>query len=261
VRSAILVAGCCLAIGILWLLLGSRFLLVFDRFFPGPSSAKPTDPLLIQDDAFGIGERSWPLPGRDVIKLVLDSQKRIVMYADGSAFTFGPVKTRWADPQYLFVPEEGDVVFLTRDVSRLSWQTPFAFTIAGGYLPKWHRYAYDRLRWTKISGASLEIVWRDQQDYFPGAQVGWYDSWNNKLASLRIRPSPVDKAAAAYLLKTKKWTAADYRLEPRTSTPDDNVVAAIYIKDESATHPGAGKSVILRVRKSSNKVVSETAFQ
>jgi hypothetical protein len=261
-RSAILIAGCCIGIGVVWLTLGSRILLVFDRCFPGPPTAKDADPLLIDADSFGLGSRRWPLPGPAAIKLIPDSQQRVVFRADGRTFTFGPVKTMWDDPvkaQYLFVPEPGDVVSFKRDVSRLHWHIPFAFSIMGGDLPKRHRYAYDRLRWTKNSGAILEITWRDEQGFYAGA--GWQDEYNYRLVNISIRPGPVEKTAAAYLAATKRWTGNDYRLEAQAATPEDDLIAAVYLQDEAASHPGAGKSVLLRINKSSKKVVSETAFQ
>src|ERR1035438_1296786 len=89
-----LVAGCGIAIGIAWLLLGSRILLVVDRFFPGRPSSQPVNDLLINSDNFIVGDRKWPLPrsGPPQLKIILDSRNRLVLLADGRAFTFGPVQ-------------------------------------------------------------------------------------------------------------------------------------------------------------------------
>jgi hypothetical protein len=65
--------------------------------------------------------------------------------------------------------------------------------------------------------------------------------------------------AAAYLLKTKGWTAEEYRLDVHPSTPEDYVIAAVHLNDGG--HPGAGKSVLVRISKSSHEVVCETGFQ
>ncbi len=65
--------------------------------------------------------------------------------------------------------------------------------------------------------------------------------------------------AAAYLTKTKKWTAGEFRLDARPSTPKDYLIAAVYLKDGSC--PGAGQSVLLRISKSSHEVVGEMGFQ
>jgi hypothetical protein len=179
-----IVAACAIGLGVLWLLLGSRIVLVLDRMFPGPFVAKDIGELLIDTDTFILGDRRWPLPG---LTLTLDPQSRIVLSADGRTFTLGPVRTRWQDPvnpQYQFVPEPGDEVAFTRDVSRLNWHTPFAFSFGGGTQPKSHRYAYDRLRWKKQSGARLEIVWRDEQNFYQSSN--WQDSYNIKFQRVSI---------------------------------------------------------------------------
>ena len=249
----------------IWLRLGNRIVLVFDRCFPGPSSPKEHGYLEIcADDAFTLGERRWPLPGLEKIQLLLDSQQRIVLRADGRNFTLGPVRRIWSDPvqpQYVFVPDEGDVVSFARDVSRLEWHTPFAFSFMPTYVPKRHRYVYDRLRWTKNSGAVLEIVWRGEERFYPRPQPGWFEEYNTWLATLNIRPGPVEKAAAGYLAKTKKWTPHEYRLEAQPATPEDYVIKVVYMKDETSAHPGGGKSVVLRINKSSKRVTGETGFQ
>jgi hypothetical protein len=255
-------AGCGIAIGAVWLLLGSRILLVLDRRFPGPSSPVPADPLLIDADNFVLGQEKWPLPrsGLFELKVITDSRGRLVLLSDGRAFTFGPVHKTWSDPQYLFVPESGDVVSFTRDESRLSWQTPFAFSIAGGYLPKFHRYVYFRLRWSKGSGAALEITWRDRQSFYPG-KVGWADAYTRVLTDVSILVSPVEEAAAGYLAAAKGWARSEYRLEVQPGSADDEVVTAVYLKDEGGSQPGGGRSVVLRVERASGKVVSESGFQ
>ena len=162
-------------------------------------------------------------------------------------------------PQYLFVPDPGDALSFTRDVSRLNWYTPFAFRIIGPVPSKRHRYAYDRLRWTKEDGAVIEIDWREEEGFYPAN--GWLEDYNFKVAKLSIRPGAAEKAAVAYLQAVKKWTENDYRLESRASTAQDYVVAVIYLKDENAGHPGAGKSVVLQIEKKSKEVAGETAFQ
>ncbi len=257
-RTTALIFGCCLGVAILWLRLGSRFVLVFDQCFPGA-------PKVIEHDHFGITldtfstDMGRTLTGLGTIKLSLDSQKRVVLGVDDRFFTLGPMTECWSDPYFLFVPEADDVVSFTRDVSRIEWHTPFAFYWLGGTVPKRHRYGYERLRWKKNSGAVLEIIWRSGEDFYP--RSGWAEDSNYRLTKLKISPGPIENAAAAYLAKNKKWTSADYRLEFQASTKDDYVVAAIYLKDETPSHPGGGKSVVLRINKSSKKVVSETGYQ
>jgi len=258
VRTTALIFGCGLGVAILWLWLGSRFVLVFDQYFPGaPAPIKP--------DHFGIDLKTFSmdmgrtLTGLGTIKLSVDSQKRVVLGVDRRSFTLGPMTECWSDPSFLFAPEADDVVSFTRDVSRIVWHTPFAFSFLGGTVPKRHRYGYERLRWTKSSGAVLEITWRSGENFYP--RSGWAQDYNYRLTKLDIRPGPIENAAGAYLANNKKWSGGDYRLESQASTKDDYIVAAICLKDESANHPGGGRSVVLRINKSSKKVVGETGFQ
>lgn len=231
IRVISMVAGTLFTLAIAWLALGSRIVSLTDRLFPGPEIPHDLGDLMINGERFAIGSQGWPFNG----KVGLDRSQRLVLYADGATFTFGPVRTRWGGSDYLFVPDDGDVVRFTRDVSRLEWHTPFAFSVMGGPLPRRHRYEYDRLRWTKRSGAILEITWRGEQA-FSGA---WYD---------RVRLSPLEK------------TAAEYRLELQPPTADHDVVHAIFLQDEAAKQPGAGKSVILRINRNTHQI-QETAWQ
>jgi len=234
--------------------------LVFDRCFPGAPSTKDYEPLQIDVSRFAIGHWGFSSPP-DAVRLALDSHQRLVLLASDRTFTFGPVKTRWTDPikpQYEFVSEAGDIVSFTRDVSRLEWHTPFAWSFML-YAARRHRYAYDRLRWRKLSGAEFEIVWREDQRYYPRSKEGWQDEYNFELAKVSIRQGPVEKAAAEYLSSKKGWSENAYRLEIQTATVEDYVVAAIYMTDGS--YPGGGKSVMLRISKSSGKVAGETGFQ
>ena len=164
--------GIVIACSLIWLTLGSRIVLWFDLIFPGPGTSKlaagDVANMRIQPGYFIIGPRSWPLEGPG---FTLDTT-RCVLTSGGHTFPL--------------VREPGDLISFSRDFSRLEWQTPFAISFIGGTVSKRHRYVYDRFRWTKKSGAVLEITWRDQQNYWPGPS-GWQDSWNNRLVRLTIR--------------------------------------------------------------------------
>jgi hypothetical protein len=208
-RTATLIAmvvGCGMAIGVVWLLLGSRISLVADWCFPGRPSPQPANPLAIQADRFILGPRSWPLPRRGTfeLKISTDAHGRLVFSADGRRLTPGPVQKMWpgpVEPQYQFLPQAGDMVWFTRDAGRLCWPTPFPFSIMGGPVATWHRHAYDRLRWTKGSGAVLEMTWRDEQGSYPGS--GCTDSYQNRLTNISIHPGPFAEAVPAYPAATR----------------------------------------------------------
>jgi len=186
-------------LGVCWLMLGRQVSTVFDRCFPGAPAVQSTDPMLIQFDRAGVSSRftlgsesralSWPgRPWQFELRVLLDAKQRLMLCAGVKSFTLGPVQTRWADPvkpRYQFVQEAGDVVSFSRVISRLPWPTPFTFSWMGVPVPKLKRYAYDRLRWNKPSGARLEIIWRDEYWFYP--RTGWTDTYMNRLYSVRVR--------------------------------------------------------------------------
>jgi hypothetical protein len=220
-----------------------------DHLFTSKPSSKLLSYLEIGNGTFTLGDRKWPLP----FTAVLDSQARATV----EAFTLGPVQKRWADSM-VFVPEPADQISFIRSDGLVPWPTPFygLFTL-GKSAPKWSRHIYDRLVWKKENGAVMEIVWRDQQRLYKN---GWAEESNNQLTSFRVEPGPYHRAAIAYLAKTKQWTPAEYRLEPRTAENGGERFAGIYLKDEAAAHPGAGESVLLRIEKSSG-AVTEMGWQ
>src|SRR5438128_1774294 len=65
--------------------------------------------------------------------------------------------------------------------------------MVAGVFPK--RGSNDRLRWTRQSGATLEMVWRDEQAWSPR----WADACNNRLTNVSIHLGPTEKRVAAYL--------------------------------------------------------------
>lgn len=260
-------------IAIAWLMFGRRISLALDRFVPGRRSPMPHDPSRILFDPeglashFTLGSTGWSLswpeqPWPSELKVLMDGQCRLVLRAGARSFTFGRVEKWWDDPvkpEYQFVPEEGDTVSFTREISRVPWPTPFEYSILGGSSPKWKKFACDRLRWTKASGASLQVIWRSEYWFY--RKSGWADNWQRRLIDVRIRWGPVEKAIAAYLAGAKGWNPVDYQLESLPGSSTDTIVAAVHFDDNSATCPGGGKSVVLHVDKASRRVAEETGFQ
>ncbi len=208
-----------IAFGVVWLLLGSRILLVVDRYVPGLPSPVPAGPLRIDADNFVLAGEKWPFER----KTTTDSRGRLVVLSGARAVTFGPPENTGA-----VVPEPGDAISFTRDSSRFSWQTPFA--------PRFHRYVYYRLRWTKPFGATLGITWRDRQNFYPG-KTGWQDAHTRLLTDVVIHASPIEDAAEAYLQTAKQWARSEYRLEVQPPAAADVVVNAVYLKDAPPVTP------------------------
>ncbi len=188
-RTSLIIASGIVVAGAIWVLLGSRISLLAGCCFTGPRTMLAASPLWIDGESFALGPRKWPLPraGPFAVKVSVDARHRVTIEIGRRVFPLGPVRemSGGPEPQYLFVPEAGDTVRFTRETGRLAWWTPFAFSMLGAETPSWHRYVYDRLRWTKASGEELEMVWRDEQSRF---RTGWMDAYANRLTAVTIRP-------------------------------------------------------------------------
>ena len=194
--------GAVAILALTWLRFGRLISSLFDRCFPGRPTPQSIDPMLIDCDAGGMSSRftlgprsrsfSWPdRPGPFALNIIHDAKGQLLLNANGKTFTFGPVQKMWSDPvspRYLFVPEPGDVVCFSHTISRFPWFIPYTFNVMGGAVPTRKRHAYDRLRWTKPSGATLEIIWRNEFWFYLGA--GWCDVFLDRLYRVNIRRSP-----------------------------------------------------------------------
>lgn len=82
--------------------------------------------------------------------------------ADGTAGTYARVR-----------PASADNVTFTTWHSWLAWPLLNRYNIMGAQRPTWQRHLYHRLHWQKPSGATLDIEWRDEQQFY--ATSGWSD--------------------------------------------------------------------------------------
>jgi hypothetical protein len=109
------------------------------------------------------------------ISLSIGSTKdnQFALASGGQVFAFGPLASAAENGGYdlAAVPQAGDdAVFETRR-SAVSWPTPFDLNLMTGQSPSWKRHLYYRLRWKKPSGATLEMLWRYEQYFYP--TNGW----------------------------------------------------------------------------------------
>jgi hypothetical protein len=109
------------------------------------------------------------------ISLSIGSTKdnQFALASGGKVVAFGPLPSAGENAGYdlATVPQAGDdAVFETRR-SAVSWPTPFDLNLMTGQSPSWKRHLYYRLRWKKPSGATLEMLWRYEQDFY--SANGW----------------------------------------------------------------------------------------
>jgi hypothetical protein len=109
------------------------------------------------------------------ISLSLGSTKgnQFALASSGKVFAFGPPASAGenTDERLATVPQPGDEAVLVTRRSALSWPTPFDLNFMTGKTPSWKRHIYYQLLWKKSSGATLDMVWRYEQYFYPGN--GW----------------------------------------------------------------------------------------
>jgi hypothetical protein len=105
---------------------------------------------------------------------------QVAVASEGKVFAFGrSLSTAENRGDYLAAaPQAGDEAFLITRHSVLSWPTPFDFNFMTGHSPSWKRYIYYELRWTKPTGATLDMLWRYEQLFY-GQQLIPGDGWDN----------------------------------------------------------------------------------
>jgi hypothetical protein len=109
------------------------------------------------------------------ISLSVGSTKdnQLALSSGGKVFAFGPLTTTGGDTgdHLAAMPSPGDQGSVITRHSVLSWPTPFDWNFMTGHSPSWKRHMYYKLRWTKSSGAELQMLWRYEQFFYPGN--GW----------------------------------------------------------------------------------------
>jgi hypothetical protein len=267
----VIVAG----MAIVWLLAARPLTLMLDRFLTIRVSSLPVSPLAYDGGGFRIGELPMTFTGTDNrrldLRLLAGPMNHAVLSAGGQTFTLGP-RTTPPDPsgrpEIDFTAEPGDELSFTLERSCMGWPTPFEFHLMSGRSPWWRRHLYYRLAWKKRSGARLGVLWRYEQQYYAGS--GWTSGammFNGSTGLIRITVHPEtsvhENAVARYIARTKGWTRGEYRLESRGPGADgrSDVVAVIYLKDQSSPAPGGGQSVELYVDRASGRVGVELGGQ
>jgi hypothetical protein len=136
-----------------------------------------------------------------IARFIVDPDGRLVFVKDDARFVLGPragtlplstmqdgTPLEGQTPMPAFAPDPGDAMSAALDRSLFSWPAPLIqFNFMTGYTPSWQRNLYYRLSWTKASGARLDILWRERQDY--DGVNGWTGARLTELIRIEIRPA------------------------------------------------------------------------
>ena len=258
-----------------WLWAGRMLTLAVDWMIPVPVRPLAASPLSYHGSEFLVGGERLTIAMLNNenadLQVVTDMQNRVVLSMGRDAFVLGP-RTNAANPNgpliVDFAADSGDQVRLSAHNSLLSWPNPFEVNWLGGSVPRWKKYVYYRLLWTKPSGARLQMRWRYERDYYQ--RTGWTEplmmyNWQTGLMSVEIRPESKgpEGAIVRYIARTKGWNRSQYWIERRGASRDGHseIFAVIRLCDRCLAEPGAGRSVEVYVNRANEEVTKELGYQ
>ena len=194
ISVAILIV-CIIAILATWIFGGRQLSLFIDRYRTSETASARINSITYEGSGTGgilrvnhlalsLNDTSGPSPSIGSTK---DGQ--LALAAGGKVFAFGPPRSEAEN--LATVPPAGDQAFVTIRRSALSWPTPYDMNLMTGQSPSWKRHVYYELRWRKPSGATLKMLWRYEQYFYP--TNGWGSGFMTKegstgLVEVDIRP-------------------------------------------------------------------------
>ena len=168
-----------------WIFYGHQISLLLDRFGTIEMSSTRINSIAYQGNGTGgilhvndlelsLNDRNGPAPSIGTTK-----NDQLALADRGKVFAFGPVRTEAEN--LATVPPAGDEASIEIRRSILNWPTPFEINFMSGHSPSWKRHLYYRVRWKKSSGATLEMLWRYEQYFYPGN--GWASGFMTRQGS------------------------------------------------------------------------------
>jgi len=186
---------CIVAILATWIFRGRQVSLFIDRFGTIETGSARINSIVyegsgtggilhINDLALGLNDKNGPTPNIGTTK-----NDQLALANSGKVFPFGPPRSE--TESLAAVPPADDDAFIEIRRSVLSWPTPFEFNFMTGQSPSWKRHLYYRVRWRKPNGATLEMLWRYEQYFYPGN--GWASGFMTREGStglIRVEIQP-----------------------------------------------------------------------
>jgi len=186
---------CIVAILATWIFRGRQVSLFIDRFGTIETGSARINSIVyegsgtggilhINDLALGLNDKNGPSPNIGTTK-----NDQLALANSGKVFPFGPPRSETEN--IAAVPPADDDALIEIRRSVLSWPTPFEFNFMTGQSPSWKRHLYYRVRWRKPNGATLEMLWRYEQYFYPGN--GWASGFMTREGStglIRVEIQP-----------------------------------------------------------------------
>jgi hypothetical protein len=163
-----------------WLLAGRQLVTLLDQITLVVVDRRGVDRLIYKSGTLELGGMQLDLTSpayARIAELSLTSSGHLVLDSGGQRFSLGlgySISDINGVPEFECTKDEGDEVLLTIEQSRLAWPTPFEMNFMTGYSSSRKRNVYFRLRWTKVSGSQLKMLWKTEQGYYQ--RDGWLPS-------------------------------------------------------------------------------------
>jgi hypothetical protein len=186
----VIVAAGAATLAALWIFRGREISSFIDRYWTAETQSAPIQSIAYEGTGTGgiLIANDISLSLNDVrpgLSLSVGSTKdnQLALASGGKVFPFGPLTSTPDNPgDHLATrPPSGDQALLAIRHSVLSWPTSFDLNLMTGQSPSWKRHIYYEIRWKKSSGATLEMVWRYEQFFYPG--TGWASSFMTREGS------------------------------------------------------------------------------
>lgn len=168
-----------------WIFYGRQISLLLDRFGTIEMISARINSIAYQGDGTGgilrVNDLELSLNDRNGPASSIGTTKNdeLALADRGKVFAFGPVRTEAEN--LATVPPAGDDASIEIRRSILNWPTPFETNFMTGHSPSWKRHLYYRVRWKNSSGATLEMLWRYEQYFYPGD--GWASGFMTRQGS------------------------------------------------------------------------------
>lgn len=168
------------AVAVLWIFRGREISSFLDRYWTTEIQSTPIQSikyegsgsggiLIVNGVSLSLNE---PRPG---LSLSVGSTKnnQLALASNDRVFPFGPLRSSSEDgsENLATAPPPADQAFIATRHSVLSWPTPIELNFMSGQSPSWKRHIYQEIRWNKLSGTKLQMLWRYEQFFYPGN--GW----------------------------------------------------------------------------------------
>lgn len=178
-----------IVISAVWVFGGPSISALLDRFFTVPLRTTPVGDMSIGEGDLTFAGRRWLLSKDGVV--ATNARGEVTLASAGDTFILAAIEGGHdgdVGAYYRFHPANEDNVTFTTHRSWLAWPLLDRYSIMGAPRPSWQRHLYHRLHWRKSSGATLDIEWRDDQQFF--GKSGWTDMFLESPPTLTIAAVP-----------------------------------------------------------------------